>query len=400
MVARTRNRKTYLPQGGHAKRVSLGVTTIDHYQYPTKPAVDNTCVDVIDGTRDPHALQIFKSKEKWDALSGVLGTPPTTYREYTNYIPDYYANTVFGHLSLPNPPSAGVLIADLIARTNPGRTDVNVPLALFELKDLIPGIRDAGSRILQGTGLRRSGSNRPSPLSEGASSIADEYLAYSFSFAPLIGDLKKLLMFSDLVDKRVEELIRLQQGQGLRRRREFPTASAASSGTRTVESRLSALVQANYTVRTIRKQWGTVRYKPSSLLRRILRRTDLKVYARRLVSNTGNGLSKSDLWNAIPFTWLIDYFLEIDTFLRATDYRIPAHAFNACVMTYYETVHSYSRANDGLPFTGGGGYCVVQTKYRTLGAPTVNLSLPALNNRQLSILGAMSLSRNRARLSQ
>jgi hypothetical protein len=105
--------------------------------------------------------------------------------------------------------SLASLVNRVLATTGPLTPRVNLPLALFELKDVPQMLRHAGNLL---HGLRS-----PSRLNK-VKEAAAANLAYKFGWAPIIDDLGKLFDFSAAVRRKQRELKQANSSNGLRRR--------------------------------------------------------------------------------------------------------------------------------------------------------------------------------------
>jgi hypothetical protein len=100
-------------------------------------------------------------------------------------------------------------------------------------------------------------------------------------------------------------------------------------------------------------------------------------------------------YNLMPWSWLIDYFSSTGDFLEATRNVVGASPGNTNIMvhTLRTAVLTPSSSFHGL--TGGGGIQVRETKERFVGSgfTGLNSTVPVLTNRQVSILGALAITR-------
>jgi hypothetical protein len=177
---------------------------------------------------------------------------------------------------------------------------------LFELGDLPKLIRVAGRGLLK---------------------LAGANLSYQFGWAPLIADIGTLLDFGNHHAKKAEEIRRLISKGGLRRNITLAerTGSIASAQVE-IHSGISVLQQRSY----YGKLWGSVRWVPS-LSPTSKNYTD---QAQAFRAALGLGLEIATVWEALPWSWLIDYFTSIGDYLAAHRNIIPAHATRICTMQH------------------------------------------------------------------
>lgn len=255
-------------------------------------------------------------------------------------------------------------------------------------------IRDIGNLKRQLGRGRAGGGPRLTPKN-----TASHYLAYQMGWAPLISDLRKLLTFQADVDKKLRELKNLYDGDGLQRRVRLKDWKATTSVTAfsnfPLDSSISSTARVNVVRYSTIERWGTVRWFPSALPDPRFSSKQLGSLARKLTYGI-NGISAKQVWDAIPWTWLIGWFSNADDFLQAHSNTIPLTHSTPCVMTKIETKTEWTRS-DPQPHWAKGGYgsAGLSSKERTTSAGTLSATLPFLNRRQISILGALAIQRKR-----
>lgn len=314
-------------------------------------------------------------------------TNPVVYTEYENFLGSGHAN-IPSHISSLDLPSVGASATTLRARTNPSREEVSVPNFVYELKDL-PGLYRDIMKAKANIGKIRS-LGRAEYLGSGY------YLSYQFGWKPLISDIIKLLSFQDSVDKRIVELNRLYSEKGLKRRLRLHHEVLHSQDSLFVDTAGGIQLTAIRNRITTRNRWGTIRWLPTSVPKD-LRRQDLGRVARRLIFGVHqNGYTAKQIWNAIPWTWLIDWFGNVDEYLGAHSNVIPAAPSGPCnIMTHTVTAETWTRTDSFTMISGCEGTRTLETKERVQSSGTLSVRLPFMSSRQLSILGALALQRKR-----
>lgn len=194
------------------------------------------------------------------------------------------------------------------------------------------------------------------------------------------------------MDKRARELARLYDRGGLKRRIEIGQYSAHSESNSTIESTLGSLITTRMSTDTTVRRWATVRWRPTKVPTVI---TDLVL--RKLARKAVFGLSiqAEDAWNLMPWTWLSDWFLNIGDFLEAYNNRIPAQASLVNVMTETKTLRTWRRTDSNLWARGGNSSSERVTRRRDLSFGGIGADFQFLTGRQLSILGALAITRTR-----
>jgi hypothetical protein len=205
------------------------------------------------------------------------------------------------------------LTAKLLADTNPFKYEVSVPIMVAELVE-------AGS-------LLKLASNNFISL------IGSAHLNWVFGWKPTIGDIKDLASITVTIENKIKEFNKLLEKGGSRRRKflnngsdsgpeyVFPTHSISGLGT------WYGTVNTTFTS----KVWGSVRWVPN--------RTspiDLK-----LLTNFNEALKivldlrvpdASTIWEAIPFSWLVDYFVNVGDALQAIEDTDKVLPVDICIM--------------------------------------------------------------------
>lgn len=385
-MARTRLYSTLIPPGT-ADRVSNGVsiTHLDSVsRYPNGRWIENVCIDEL-GKDSDHPLTINKLDRRGvQTLNGRIDIAPTSYRQFLNWTPGAQAADVF-HAS-HSLPSVGTVATAALARSNPSRATLSVPNFIFELRDLPGMLRDIGKlKTLRG---RRQLLSRP------VKSSANFLLSYQMGWKPLISDLRKLLDFQSHVDKKMRELDQLYNKGGLQRRVRSPQWTQVISSSEAdlpLESVISSAIRARRDRITQVERWATVRWYPADRPSLAYSNRDLAKLARKLAF--GYRLSTKQLWDAIPWTWLIGWFSNVDDFIQAHDNGVPLIHSVPCVMTHSRTNWSWARTDTLTEVKGGNSFVTYETKSRVISSGTLSASIPFLGARQLSILGALAIQR-------
>lgn len=336
-----------------------------------------------------HALLIEEYKYPIGLMNGSTGTPGTSgWRLAVNAaIPQ----AVPAHLGLPALAGVNSIATTCAARTNPSRPHVQLPVSLFELRELPKLIKQTGELLRDGHNIIVKHARPSSPGKQGSSA----YLSWQFGWKPILSDLSKLVDFTSIADKRFKELQTLFDKGGITRRYQYQTD--------TVESRTSGLIETGLTLingvtcrTTTRKVWGTVRWKANPGLYP-KSSEHLRSYARTLILGCDNSQLAAELWEAMPWSWLIDWFTDIGDYLQASNNSLAHLAGSPNIMTHTKTTITVQPTNPpiwvGLPGSFSG---YRETKQRQLGVISpISATLPVFTNRQLSILGALNVLKMR-----
>nr|UJQ85050.1 MAG: putative maturation protein [Leviviridae sp.] len=373
MTTRIRSRNGIIFPPGSSFRYSAGTTQVG----ASVETFSEDCIDVADsyGLDHPFTLNreflVYQTPLNGTALN-PNGSPQT---RFDNLIPTPFTRIVSHPATFPTAPSSSLVMTKVLSLTNPSRPVVDLPVFFKELKELPDLVRLAGKTLLK----RGAGA----------------YLTYEFGWKPLIGDLRKLVNFSDHFSKRERVIRSIFEGGGVKRRVDFSDHTVTSQRLLFEYSLGTSINAMEYTV-SRRRIWGTTRWVPDST--RMPPRTDseYRSLARRAV--LGLDITPATLWEAMPWSWLADWFGSMGDYLGAHRNTVPAGHQNGNVMTQTDTYKTIVR-EPGLDVhsntvKGGDMQRHRVSKLRVVqNNPTIAAFLPFLDKRQVSILGALSVLR-------
>ncbi len=345
----------------------------------------DTCDDST-GSSSDHPLKIVH--EDYSSVVPLNGRieDGTIYWEYLNWYPDAALGTL-AHLTTSTPSTASD-ITKALALSNPSRATVSIPNFIYELKDLPGMYKDILYLKSQFYNLKNLPRYNPKVG-------ANWFLAIKFGWIPLFNDIRRMLSFQISVDRKLNELERLYSNGGLKRRIKHGLGSDHRESTSFVvmDTRLGGTPTCKLQRTTSVERWATVRWKPTKLPKAHTPE-DMRKLARRLVFGL-DSLSAVQVWNAVPWSWLTDWFTNVGDFLQAHDNTVPAAPGPVNLMTRTESKYLWTRTGTFAKWSGGEGSATLKTLERTQGNASLAASLPLLSGGQLSILGALALQRMR-----
>jgi hypothetical protein len=283
-----------------------------------------------------------------------------------------------------SPVSNSTYATKLMARTNPNRPSVDLPVFLFEIKDIPEMFKLAGNTIFK--------------------KIAKQNLAYNFAWKPLVSDMMKILSFHDALNSRYGELKRLYS-RGLRRTVELDRYAVSTpypgGGTLplSVPYGVTVFSGGHYSSATEIVR-GHIKWKPLGLppkgdmaMRDLAMRAVMGLYA-----------SPASAWEAIPFSWLSDWFIGIGDYLNASRNFIPCTVEHLSIMRHCRNdfvlkpnvvwssyvAPSYVKKENVEDIIG---FHETKTRTPTAGVPTVSAQLSWLSPSQWSILGSLAVTK-------
>lgn len=381
MPLRFRSREIGIGQhkGGKAVALKPGLTD----QYPDdKPLVRESMTDFVGNRQSTNPLD--QHKDDW--VVGWYSGKNSSFWRCEDYLQYYDAGGNFP--SVPDYTDA-VAATMALARTNPSRPNVDVWNFLYELKDVPQMIFQVGNLMRKyGTNPAK---NWPRNRPEITRDFGNAYLAWTFGWEQMQRDLMGLLDFVGRVDQRAKELDRLMTG-ALRRRATlisteipFNKANAFYCG-----PLYQAQVRMNLSMVYTRKLWVRVQYAPTSQTFKLLD-NDRRELARSLVF--GHRPDISTVWNAIPWTWLIDWFSTAGDFFAANRNHLGLVVSDIAIMresavklVNYELVNPRP---DSVFTENKNFFWHKRARVKYSGGPVITAYVPYLDTRNWSILAAL-----------
>lgn len=283
------------------------------------------------------------------------------------------------------------LFTQFCAETNPSAAAFDAAVFAAELRD-VPGLlRSAGDR------MSKFGAN--------------EYLKYQYGWVPLASDMKKMLHAYDNLAKRLKNVERLATSHSVKRRSRV--AEDSSFGTNYSDNHPHYL-RSVHEWRYVTRRWAVVEWIPhkaKNILSDVLPLTrNLTPLNRAKQALYGGVVDGSTLWEAMPWSWLLDWGSNASEYLKAKRNIVGAEVgYNSCLMssTSYQRQSQFVLGDVpvGVNATfrnleSGIGYEVEKTKSRRVGMkPTIvaadALDLIGKSAFKQSILGALAVQRLR-----
>jgi len=246
---------------------------------------------------------------------------------------------------------------------------------------------------------------------------ANEFLNYQFGWLPFVSDVRKMYNLWHTVDSRIAQLIR-EQGRFIRHQAvvseertvdvvsetDYPYPYANVYGS--VPLFMSGSTRYTVTRETYEKIWfsGSFRYYIPSL-------PGSQWTTRAKLALFGALPTPELLWEVLPWSWLVDWFSNAgDVISNASPNAVDDLTCRYSFVMKHKTVTTTAQATVVHP--GSDVYYhypavnhtfrsvnKIETKARTGGGNPfgLNVQLPDLSARQLGILAALGISRDRVR---
>ena len=304
-----------------------------------------TCDDQVCAYREkrlPQTLLIVRKSTRLPIFNGTKYVSGSPLKQFQNCPADYHPTepspgTVFPPLSVAQ---QSQLAWESLAATNPNVPDVNLPSFWAELKDLPSLFQDWGNKWLSKANWNSilSGING---MRGALSDAARAHLMYRWAIRPMLSDIWKLFQWQTSVSKRMEWLVALTTGDRVLKRRASIRNNTAQDAPTTVGLKSAgATINGRRTVQYFEKVWCSVYWKLDTSkidLSRVLPPTFFEMDAdwinvhRRSFGVTTYGALQA-LWEIMPWSWFVDWFLHVDTVMNATNNTIPVVHGDICVM--------------------------------------------------------------------
>nr|UJQ85543.1 MAG: hypothetical protein 1 [Leviviridae sp.] len=333
-----------------------------------------TCTDIT-GPGDCAPFSVHKVTLDGGRFSqGIEGSYWSPW--FKDYIADVFENLDnFPHLSVDDGGLPDTALATMAAqRSNPSRPYVDVPTMLFELKDWIPLIRDRGREILRGDFVNRAGQTN---------------LMYQFGIAPLVGDVIKAANFHEQAQRRVQEFRRLTSERGLRRTMTLGSYSKTEVRNQVYQSVGTYMVGTFYYTTTITIR-GHCRWLPDGNVLSLMAPDEMRQLANSVVR--GLTIDPSTVWELVPWSWLVDWFSNIGSYLAANRNTVPATLSGVHIMRHTRT-QVLMPGGSFSDVTIGNVNLIRETKTRAPSFVTPVAHFPFLSGKQVGILASLAVAR-------
>jgi len=296
--------------------------------------------------------------------------PDTTI--WTNYLCDILEHpSNFSH-NVPADSPDNIAAATIgAARTNPSRPSADIPVNLLELGQLGYLFKSAGKSFL--------------------GSFGSNYLRSEFGVKPIARDLYKLFYFKNILNSRINELKRLNSQGGLKR----TVAVYRGSQTAPVQN---WVYQSNFGFFSGGGHWTTTEL--------------VKVHCRWLhaasffpcdtddgdlvkqATNAILGLSTTQwdtYWEALPWSWLIDWMSTCGTFFQATRNIVPASLSSVSVMRHTRSEYVAPASNINGTAQCSAWTAIREDKSRVLSTIFPTATMNFLTEDQMAIVASLAI---------
>jgi len=266
-------------------------------------------------------------------------------------------------------PPDGDLAVQLMKRTNPSRPYVDWVANLAQMKLMPKLLKDEVGELLS---LKHN---------------ARDFLNYEFNIRPTLDDLRKLFDFQNQTERRIRELTRMRD-KGIKRTISLFERGGEELIHGVVFESLGVLASGSLRKSTNMIIKGHARWNPEFGLQP----SDQQIMLQARSAVLGVTADLSTLWQALPWSWLIDWFTNVGDYLAAN-----RNICNATCSGLRLMHHGLTRTQSTNDLFVSPGYTMTpvqatyETKDRVIATPTLEAQFPILSGEQLGILGSIGV---------
>lgn len=352
----------------------------------TYVALSEFCEDVIGvSVGDNQPFTVTRVTRSGGLINGKEASLLTGYiwNDYPcAYIEDAYC---VSHHSITGRPTNGSMATNIAARTQPFRAEA----VAWEYIDQLHNLGRSAESKYSGA-LFRLLKVVPRSVWRKLSRAAKINLMIQFGLVPLISDINVLLSFQKRVDSRVKEMERLYGARGLRRTLHLWDGSHMTNiSNQTIQSN-GVLLHARITKTTTIGINGHIRWYGIFPLGK----TDERLHSMATKAIAGTELDPFVIYELMPWSWLVDYFLNLGSLVKAAKNSFTCYHEQVTIMEHKctRTISSnHDTASGEVVVTCTPMFVTSESKTRNLATPTLNAQESVLTNAQLSILGSLAV---------
>jgi hypothetical protein len=369
---RTRT-KSEVVNSGYAK-YTTGVPISGHNTNRTIRT--DRCIDVVRTRRegDNQDLNIYH----YSMSGGRLNGKTRAGAEFIDFLgTGWGSQSTFGHYTgLPGNPSDTAVATNAAARTNPSRPYVDVAAEVLQLADIVHLIRKLGRSWIR--------------------KAAQTNLNYQFGIKPMVDSLVDLSDFANALDKRLEVMQKLQRAHGYRRTTQHGVYSKSGTWQFIAQTQgVSASITSHSN--TVQRVACHCRWLPIGNFNRLGNDAVRELATNALLGIVqGNPLNMdmSTIWEALPWTWLLDWGGSVGNYFTANRNIVPCYLSSCSVVRETATITKCNReSGDGVTFGEANVVFRDRTRKRAVIGPVAQF--PLLSANQMGILTSLAITRRR-----
>lgn len=325
MESRTRERVRYFTNG-------YVVNDDVEYHGDPDPIYRKICKDYYDkgrrgdGIIPPSDLYLYTFDARPSTIVGYRSDVPNHQPAYHNWnvvLGDWDNDPHMGWIRPFGEPEDGELVAKLLGSTNPFRPTVSVPVMISELVEGVSLLKIATQSFW--------------------TMVGSGWLNDTFGWGSLMLDIRRLSNITTHIEKRIKEFNGLLEDGGLPKRlkKEVFTFPDRVFDDVSFDSRFSFSVKGGCRISYKSTVWASCRWKPARDKTIPVERLEQFNLAVRQILDL-EAPDPATVWEAIPFSWLVDYFFSIGPALQAIEDEDKVKPYDVCVMRKREIKYRYS----------------------------------------------------------
>lgn len=350
---------------------------------------------VINGRHDPN--RSFENLHSWLDVSDYWWLQPDQSRFDENNI------SVWTRLMANSVPDAPVLLLPALMAENLGfaaeKVSRGIGLGLFSEMTKKHTKRNGKRRTFDETVAaydKKYGRGDPRFAKNQGTRVADDYLSYQFGAVPFIADAIKMAQFAQSAEKRRKRIERsFNSPRGDTTKWSHGTGEYQDEWVDFDKILFSEVVlRCDVKVTNSVKRWFYASWKPKPS--RLLPRAD-NDWVNAIMGLDARGLTLS-AWELLPFSWMIDYFVNIGDFLAATLNTLNWDVTGGTCMEQvtrqeHGPTHAVSAWGYTTSLSAGSTERIRHYRYVEFPQPGLTWARQYLTGSQLSILGALTVAK-------
>ncbi|UJQ85908.1 MAG: putative maturation protein [Garnievirus faecadaptatum] len=255
--------------------------------------------------------------------------------------------------------------------SSPGKAIVSLPNFLYELRELPAMV------------FKKKPTGRDP--TKGNNSVAE----INFGWAPTFSDIQKLFEFTAQFEQRKRELNAIYDRKGGLRRQRVVASSILSKTEVVAAHSFVCGVSVKRTNTTVARQWASLRWEP--LFGALAEKPSARdIAAKAALSIHGWRANPKAVWDALPWSWLIDYFSNTGELLEALSNSFEYQPVNCCTMTLMHAKISDSVISHTGGFVVSPARAELVWKHRQPTSFAFKLNAPLLSTKQLVTLAGIA----------
>lgn len=346
------------------------------------------CYDEADSPGDENVLDLTHMRQlSISAINGSRGLST-----FSNYPPSCSWSHFNPPFSIPNEKYLDANSA--VAASHPGEPAVELPVFLFELKDIPDMLRHAymrGRSFEKAMGLRPGSARKQAKeYLKNPNNPAEDWLNYNFGWRPFLQDAAAIAGLADHTRKQQQLFSKWSKGF-ISRRSDLGSNSHNTYHPNDVFC-TSTGTFGNSSIQNNSRRWIVSKWKVEERTYEAF--ASNRGYQIRAALGLDAGIHH--VWNAMPWTWLVDWFSSIGDVVTIRSNRFGVSFWKASMMTEYEIKKQIT------PYPKSGltmGSCAFQKirKTRVPWGPSINInrSLNFLGEGQLATLTSLAVTRGK-----